>query len=68
MHFYIIKYFSCHESALATGWTAERSEFEYRERQDFSPLHVVPIGSGTHPASYSEGIRGSFPRGKATWA
>jgi hypothetical protein len=68
MHFYIVEYFSCHESALATGWTAEGSDFEYRYRQAFSPLHVVPTGSGAYPASYQKGTGGSFPRGKAIGA
>jgi len=33
--------------------------------RDFSLLKVVYMGSGTCPASYSVGIRGAFPRGKA---
>lgn len=31
----------------------------------FSPLPVVQIGSGTHPASSAVGTRGFFPRSKA---
>jgi hypothetical protein len=53
---------------MATGWTAERSEFESREGQDVSSLHVVQTGSGAHPASYPMGIGGSFPGGKAVRA
>jgi len=33
--------------------------------RDFSFLKVVYMVSGTCPASYSVGIRGTFPRGKA---
>jgi hypothetical protein len=35
---------------LATGWTAEGSEFESRQGKDFSPLLVVQTGYGAHPA------------------
>jgi hypothetical protein len=45
-------------------WKAEGSEFESRERQDFSPFHVVQTGSGAHPVSYSMGTEDSFPKGK----
>jgi hypothetical protein len=37
---------------LATGWTAEGSEFESRWGQKFSILHVVPTGSRVHPTAY----------------
>jgi hypothetical protein len=40
------------------------SEFKSRQGQEFSPLHVVQIGSGAHPASYTMGTGGSFPGGK----
>jgi hypothetical protein len=33
------------------GWTTEGSEFEFRGRKYFSPLHIVQTGSGAHPAS-----------------
>jgi hypothetical protein len=33
--------------------TTEGSEFEYRWGQEFSLLHVVQIGSGVHPTSYT---------------
>jgi hypothetical protein len=36
---------------LARDWTAEGSEFESREGQDFSLLHVVQTGSEAHPTS-----------------
>jgi hypothetical protein len=32
---------------------------------NFSPYHRVHNGAGAHPASYSMGIRGPFPGGKA---
>jgi hypothetical protein len=44
---------------LAMRWTAKRSEFDSRQEQDFSPLHVVQTVSGAYPASYLMG----FPRG-----
>jgi hypothetical protein len=37
-------------------------------RSRISLLHVVQTGSGTHPASYSMGTRGSFPGGKSAAA
>jgi hypothetical protein len=43
------------EWRLATGWTAEGSEFEFRYRLDFSSLHVVQTGSVAHPTSYPMG-------------
>jgi hypothetical protein len=39
--------------------------FESWWGQEFSLLHVVQTGPGTHPASYPMGTGGSFPRGKA---
>jgi hypothetical protein len=50
---------------LATGWTAERSEFESRQGARISPLHVVHTGSGAHPASYPVDMEGPFPGRKA---
>jgi hypothetical protein len=50
------------------GWTTEGSEFESRQGQEFSLLHVVQAGSGAHPTSYPMGTRGSFPGGKAAGA
>jgi hypothetical protein len=52
-------------SRLATGWMIEGSEFESRQSQKFSFLHVVQTGSGVHPASYPMGTGGSFPGDKA---
>jgi hypothetical protein len=43
------------------GWTTKGSEFESRWAQEFSLLHVVQIGSGTHPVSYPMGTGGLFP-------
>jgi hypothetical protein len=34
------------------------------EAEDFSSNLCVQTGSGAHPASYTMGTRGSFPRGK----
>jgi hypothetical protein len=53
---------------LATGWTTEGSEFESRQSQELSLLHVVQTGSGAHPASYPMGTGGSFSGGKAAGA
>jgi hypothetical protein len=39
---------------LATGWTAEGSEFQSRQGEDFFfLLNVVQTGSGAHPAHHS---------------
>jgi len=35
---------------------------------NFSLHHHIQTGSGAHPASYTMGIRGSFPGGKVTRA
>jgi hypothetical protein len=40
---------------LATGWTAEGSEFESLQGQDVSLLHSVQTVSGNHSASYPVG-------------
>jgi hypothetical protein len=56
------------ERRLATGWTTEWSEFEYRQDQEFSRLHVFQTGSGAHPASYPMATEGSFRGGKAAGA
>jgi hypothetical protein len=53
---------------LATSWTAGGLEFEPRHRQDFSPLHVIQIGSGAHPASYPTGTGTFNPGGNANGA
>jgi hypothetical protein len=47
---------------LAMDWTTEWSEFESREDQEFSLLHVVQTGSGVHRTSYA------LPRVKAAGA
>jgi hypothetical protein len=45
------------------------TRFESRQGLTFfSLLHRVQTGSGTHPASYSVGIEGSFLAGKAAGA
>jgi hypothetical protein len=54
--------------ATGHGWTTEGSEFESRQGQEFSLLHVVQTGSAAHPALYPMGTRGSFPGGKAAGA
>jgi hypothetical protein len=52
----------------ATGWTAEGSEFESRQGQEFSLLYVVQTGSGAHPAFYPMGTGASFFGGKEAGA
>jgi hypothetical protein len=50
---------------LTTGWTTERSEFESRDGQGFSLLHVVhQTGSGVHPTSYPMGTGAMSPEVK----
>jgi hypothetical protein len=44
------------------GWTTEGSEFESRQGQELSFLHVVQTGSRVHPAYYLMGTGGSFFR------
>jgi hypothetical protein len=47
---------------IVTGYRLEEgSEFESRQSQEFSLLHVVQTGSGGHPTSYPIGTEGSFP-------
>jgi hypothetical protein len=41
--------------ATGYGWTAEGLEFESRDGQRFSALHVSQAVSGAHPASYPMG-------------
>jgi hypothetical protein len=53
---------------IATGWMIEKWEFEFRECQEFSLLHIVHTGSGTSPTSYRIDTVGSFPEGKAAEA
>jgi hypothetical protein len=48
---------------LTTDWMAwVRSP---TEAEGFSSNLCIQTGSGTHPASYAMGTRGSFPGGKA---
>jgi hypothetical protein len=56
-HFFILKGAGIAQSVqrLATGWTAEGSQFESRYGQEFSLLHFVRTSSGAHPASYPMG-------------
>jgi hypothetical protein len=49
---------------LATGRTTEGCEFESRQGQELSLLHVVQTGSGIKPTSYPMGTGCSFPRGE----
>jgi hypothetical protein len=49
---------------LTTGWTAEGSECESWEMQEFSLLHSAQTGSGAHPASYPMDTGDSFPGSK----
>jgi hypothetical protein len=49
------------------GWTTKGSEFEFRQGEEFSLLHIQ-TGYWAHPASYIMGTGFSFPRGKAAGA
>jgi hypothetical protein len=49
------------EIGITTGWTTEGSEFESRQGQEFSLLHVVQTGSEVHTASYPMGTGALFP-------
>jgi hypothetical protein len=46
------------------GCTAERSDFDSQQEQDFSPIHVVQTGYGTHLSSYPTSD-GGFLLGKS---
>jgi hypothetical protein len=48
--------------AVATGWMAT---VQFLAEANFSFLCSIQSGSGAHPASYSVGTRGDFPRGNA---
>jgi hypothetical protein len=51
---------------LATDWTAGRSRFDPRQRQEIFPLNLyVQTGSGAHPDSCTMGTGVHFPGGKA---
>jgi hypothetical protein len=45
-----------------SGWATEGSESRYSK--NFSLLHVVQTGSGTHPASYPMSTGASFSGGR----
>jgi hypothetical protein len=45
------------------GKSQDISDFESRQRQDFSLHHSTPTGSRVHPASYATGSGGDFPGG-----
>jgi hypothetical protein len=47
------------------GWKIEVLGFDSRRTGNFSLLHRVQNGAGTHPASNQMGTRGSFLEGKA---
>jgi hypothetical protein len=51
---------------IATGYRllTEGSEFEYRQGQEFSLLHIFQTGSGAHTASHAIGTEVSFSWGK----
>jgi hypothetical protein len=44
------------------GWTTEGSEFESKQGQEFSLLHIVQTSSRTHPTSYPM-VHGSLSLG-----
>jgi hypothetical protein len=50
-----------------TRYGLDGSEFEYRQGKNFSPLQVVLIGSGAHPASYPMGTEGEAPNLGVKW-
>jgi hypothetical protein len=55
--------------ALSYGLDDRGSRVRFpAEAGNFTLHHRVRNGSGTHPASYSMGNRGSFPGGKAAGA
>jgi hypothetical protein len=37
------------------GWTTEESEFESRQEQEFSLLHVIQTGCETHQRLFRRG-------------
>jgi hypothetical protein len=53
---------------MATGWTTQGLEFEFRYGQEFSLLNIIQTGSEVHPPPYTLGTAGSFPGGKAAGA
>jgi hypothetical protein len=52
----------------ATARTTERSDFESRQGEECSVLHIVQTSSAAHLASYPRGIGGCFPVGRAAGA
>jgi hypothetical protein len=50
------------------GLPAERPSFDFRQRQDFSLLHRIQIGSEAYPAIYLIRTWSSLPGGKARGA
>jgi hypothetical protein len=50
---------------MATGWTTDGWDFEYRYGQELPLLHIVLTGSGVHPVFYPMGTGGSLPGDKA---
>jgi hypothetical protein len=46
---------------MATCWTSEGSEFEPRQGQEFSLLHVAQTGSEVHRTSYPRGTGALSP-------
>jgi hypothetical protein len=56
---------------IATGYGLDDQggrEFESRQGQNFSLLHIVQTGSGVHPTSYKMSTGGFFPGGKVAGA
>jgi hypothetical protein len=54
-----------YSAGLRVGWSGFRVP---ARAKNFSFHHRVQTGSGTHPASYPIGNRGSFPGGTAAGA
>jgi hypothetical protein len=66
-----IKLFSAYimaEAGIAQGWTTEESEFEFRQGQELSLLHVVQTGIGAKQVSYPMGTGGCFSGDNAAGA
>jgi hypothetical protein len=61
-HYYCYYYYY-HQFGIATGYGLDGRGSIPGEARDFSLLHSIQTGSGTHLASHSMGTAGSFPGG-----
>jgi hypothetical protein len=46
------------------GWTTKESGFDSQWGQEIFLMYNVQTGSGAHPATYTVGHGGCFPKGK----